>query len=110
MGNIRQWLAGIGLEQYAEAFEREQIDPDSALYLTEANLKDLGLPMGPRARFLSAIQALSPPARPTSPGAPPNGVAVQSPASADAERRQLTVMFCDLVGSTALANRLDPED
>lgn len=46
MGTIRQWLAGIGLEQYAEGFEREQIDPDSARYLTEANLKDLGLPMG----------------------------------------------------------------
>ena len=52
--SIRQWLAGIGLQQYAEAFECEQIDADSAAYLTDANLKDLGLPMGPRARFLAA--------------------------------------------------------
>src|SRR6266404_1705921 len=100
MGTIRQWLAGIGLEQYAEAFEREQIDPDSASYLTEANLKDLGLSMGPRARFLAAVQALSPSVRPTSLAITSDTVVAQSPAAADAERRQLTVLFCDLVGST----------
>ncbi len=106
MGSIRQWLAGIGLEQYAEAFEREQINPDSARYLTEANLKDLGLPMGPRASFVAALEALALSARASS-ASPPSGIAAQSPV--DAERRQLTVMFCDLVGSTALAQKLDPE-
>jgi class 3 adenylate cyclase/tetratricopeptide (TPR) repeat protein len=109
MGTIRQWLAGIGLEQYAQAFEREQIDADSAPYLTEANLKDLGLPMGPRARFLAAVQALSPSPRPTSVATPSGNAPEQGPATADAERRQLTVMFCDLVGSTVLAQNLDPE-
>ena len=109
MGTIQQWLAGIGLEQYAEAFEREQIDPDSARYLTEANLKDLGLPMGPRARFLAAIQAIAPSARALS-ASPPGGAASQSPSAADAERRQLTVLFCDLVGSTELSHRLGLEE
>jgi class 3 adenylate cyclase len=110
MGNIRQWLAGIGLEQYVEVFEREQIDPDSAPYLTEANLKDLGLPMGPRARFLAAIQALAPSARPASVATPSASVLEQFPAASDAERRQLTVLFCDLVGSTELSQRLGPEE
>ena len=112
MGTIRQWLTGIGLEQYAETFEREQIDVVSAPYLTESNLKDLGLPMGPRARFLAEVQALAPSARPTPMSvAPPSGsVVVQSPTVADAERRQLTVLFCDLVGSTELSHRLGPEE
>ena len=109
MGTIRQWLAGIGLEQFAEAFEREQIDPDSARYLTEANLKELGLPMGPRASFLASVQALASSARPTSIATPSGGVVAHSPAAADAERRQLTIMFCDLVGSTELSRKLDPE-
>ena len=109
MGTIRQWLAGIGLEQFAEAFEREQIDPDSVRYLTEANLKDLGLPMGPRASFLAAVQALASSARPTSLTTPSGGVVAHSPAAADAERRQITIMFCDLVGSTELSRTLDPE-
>ena len=107
MGTIGEWLAGIGLEHYAQAFEREQIDADSAPYLTEANLKDLGLPMGPRARFLAAIQS-----RDTQ---RPRAVSRKStePSSEghpSAERRQLTVLFCDLVGSTELSHRLGPEE
>lgn len=104
MGSIRQWLADIGLDTYADAFEREQIDADSTVYLTAANLKDLGLPMGPRARFLKAVQALARSARSLSPASPPGSSAAQSPAPADAERCQLTVSFCDMVGFTELAS------
>jgi class 3 adenylate cyclase/tetratricopeptide (TPR) repeat protein len=105
MSTIRQWLAGIGLEQYTEAFEREQIDPESAPYLSEENLKDLGLPMGPRVRFLSAIQAFAPVVPPS------RNLAAQSRAGVDdAERRQISVLFCDLVGSTDLSHRLGPEE
>ncbi len=111
MGTIRQWLAGIGFEQYVEAFEREQIDADSAPYLTDANLKDLGLPMGPRARFLAAVQTLAP--LPRSSVSSPEGTSgnpvAQSPPAVEAERRQLTVLFCDMVGFTALSEKLDPE-
>ena len=110
MGTIRQWLASIGLEQYAEAFEREQIDADSAPYLTEANLKDLGLPMGPRTKFLAAVQSLAPSTRPTFLATTPGSVVAQFPEPADAERRQITVLFCDLVGSTELSHCLGPEE
>ena len=105
MGDIRHWLTGIGLEQYAEVFEREEIDPASVRYLSDANLKDLGLPMGPRLRFLAAVQSLASPVSPIS----PVPSSASAPVAADAERRQLTVLFCDLVGSTELSHRLGPE-
>ena len=96
-------MAGdAGLVQHADLFEHEQIDLEAVRNLTEPNLKDLGLGMGPRVKLLAAIQAL----RETA-----HGSAVRKPPHApEAERRQLTVMFCDLVGSTALSQRLDPED
>src|SRR5215470_2403367 len=112
MTGIREWLRAHGLDSYAELFEREQIDVPAARHLTEAALKELGLPMGPRLKLLAAIRELA--------DAPiaEHDTAVETdvhgaPASASppyAERRQLTVMFCDLVGSTALAARLDPEE
>jgi len=112
MTGIREWLRAHGLDGYAELFEREQIDVPAARHLTEAALKELGLPMGPRLKLLAAIRELA--------NAPiaEHDTALETdvhgaPASASppyAERRQLTVMFCDLVGSTALAARLDPEE
>jgi class 3 adenylate cyclase len=97
---IADWLTEIGLEQYIDAFEREQIGLDLVPDLADADLVQLGLPMGPRKRVLKAAAAMS------------EVAAVRPPAafSGQAQRRQLTVMFCDLVGSTALSQSLDPED
>ncbi len=103
--DIDGWLRGIGLEQYAQTFRDNAIDADVLRDLTDDHLRELHLPLGARLRILRAIAALvtneQPPASPQiAPAAP----------RTDAERRQLTVMFCDLVGSTALSARLDPED
>jgi class 3 adenylate cyclase len=103
--DIRSWLAELGLGKYAEAFFSNAIDLDVVRELTEADLKDLGVDaMGDRKRLLRAIATL----------APANASAAQTTttplSSTDAERRQITVLFCDLVGSTALASRLDAED
>ena len=57
MSGIREWLDGLGLGEYAEAFEAERITPEALPHLSEANLKELGLPMGPRAQVLSAAKA-----------------------------------------------------
>ncbi len=109
MIDIRAWLAAQGLEQHAAAFAENAIDGDTLGTLTQDDLKELGVTaLGHRKRLLAAIAAL------TASGAPPAGVTTASPASAPApvaaERRQLTVMFVDLVGSTALSARLDPEE
>ena len=93
--DMAAWLKGLGLGQYVAAFRDAAIDAEVLPELTDEHLKDLGLPLGHRLRLLKAIAAL---------GA---GGPAHSPR---AERRQLTVMFCDLVGSTALSTRLDPED
>jgi class 3 adenylate cyclase/predicted ATPase len=103
---ITDWLRGLGLEQYASTFHDNAIDTEVLRELTADDLKDLGVSLvGHRRRLMSAIAALGAQA--------PAVVTARSrdaPAQADAERRQLTVMFCDLVGSTALSARLDPED
>jgi class 3 adenylate cyclase/predicted ATPase len=99
--DIAAWLRGLGLEQYEAAFRANDIDASVLPRLTSDDLKDLGVAsVGHRRRLLDAIGALGP---------EPTTVAVV-PVHAAAERRQLTVMFCDLVGSTALSTRLDPED
>src|SRR5438105_14490683 len=102
--DIAQWLRGIGLEQYASAFADNDIDGALLPELTAEDLLALGVvSVGHRRRLLSAIVALRGAQHPAEPQVAP------APA-ADAERRQLTVMFCDLVGSTALSLRFDPED
>jgi class 3 adenylate cyclase/tetratricopeptide (TPR) repeat protein len=103
MNDVRKWLQACGLGQYADAFEREQLDLEALPHLTEENLKDLGLPLGHRIKLLAAIRALS-----ESETAPAE--ASVGRAGGRAERRQLTVMFCDLVGSTRLSEQLDPEE
>ena len=111
--DIRDWLGELGLERYAEAFEENELDIDLLIDLSDADLKDLGVTaMGHRKKLLRAIEALSAtstPEKDNGEAAAASGESVPSP-SAEAERRQLTVMFCDLVGSTQLSERLDPED
>jgi class 3 adenylate cyclase/predicted ATPase len=100
------WLRSLGLEQYEAAFRENQIEVDVLPELTEQHFKELGVSLGHSLKMLRAIRELAGNA-PVK--APPAAVAERKPPDT-AERRQLTVMFCDLVGSTALATQLDPED
>src|ERR1700758_821326 len=101
--DVADWLKKLGLDQYEPAFRANEIDERILPSLTAEDLKDLGVGLvGHRRRLLDAIAALRSDV-PADMGRAPSG-------PADAERRQLTVMFCDLVGSTALSARLDPED
>jgi class 3 adenylate cyclase/predicted ATPase len=96
--DIGRWLRGLGLQQYEPSFHENAIDAETLPDLTEADLEKLGVLLGHRKRILRAIEDLH--------AAPPAAAA----SGRRAERRQLTVMFCDLVGSTELSSRLDPED
>ena len=104
--DVGDWLRSVGLGQYEVAFRDNEIDAEVLRELTDADLEKLGAPLGHRKRLLKAIAGLSVPAGGPSPSAAP----VSGPKADAAERRQLTVMFCDLVGSTAMSARLDPED
>jgi class 3 adenylate cyclase len=104
--DVAEWLRGLGLEHYAPAFRDNDIDGEVLRRLTADDLRDLGVAsIGHRRRLLEAIAALGEgqmaearlPAQPRD-------------AAGAAERRQVTIMFCDFVGSTALSARLDPED
>src|SRR6516162_6038762 len=109
--DIAAWLRGLGLEDYEPAFRDNRIDAEVLPDLTESDLTTMGLPVGPRRKLLKAIAALREGGLPSP--APEQPSERQTPAavpSSEAERRQLTVMFCDLVGSTELSARLDPED
>src|SRR5215468_3053356 len=101
-GDVAGWLASIGLGEYAQRFDENAIDLSVVGDLTEQDLKELGVLLGHRRKILRAIAELKE-GLPTPAGAQP------APRDA-AERRQLTVMFCDLVGSSALSACLDPED
>jgi class 3 adenylate cyclase/predicted ATPase len=120
--DIGNWLRGLGLAQYETVFRENAIDAAVLPSLTAEDLKDLGVTLvGHRRRLLDAIAALGAIDAPLVPSpaiAPIGGGLLPDPTApagerrvgAEAERRQLTVMFCDLVGSTALSARLDPED
>jgi class 3 adenylate cyclase/predicted ATPase len=113
--DIAGWLRSIGLEQYEQAFRDNAVDADVLPKLTDDHLKELGLPLGHRVRLLRAMGALSGASGPATttqntPDRRQQDARLEAPASPSAERRQLTVMFVDLVGSTSLAVRLDPED
>jgi class 3 adenylate cyclase len=110
--DVAAWLRRLGLEQYAPAFRDNDVDGEVLSELTADDLISIGVTsVGHRRKLLAAIAAL---------GAEPTRNLAQTAASAtsgslatpnvDAERRQLTVMFCDLVGSTELSSRFDPED
>ena len=107
--DIGQWLDGLGLAKYTSVFAEQEIGLSDARELTEADLKEMGLPIGPRRRLLRAIAELAA-QTPVSEASEVAEASVVSPAPAEAEHRQLTLMFCDLVGSTELSRRLDPED
>ena len=110
---VTAWLEELGLGQYADAFAENELDFDQLVDLSNEDMKDLGVTiMGHRKKLLRAInalQGLSAPAAIQDEAAVQSGP-VTSAASGEAERRQLTVMFCDLVGSTELSRQFDPED
>jgi class 3 adenylate cyclase len=109
--DIAAWLRELGLERYEQAFQENEIDVEILPKLTAEDLRDIGVTIvGHRRKLLEAIAALAEP--PSAPQAEPGALAKTAPRArpAEAERRQLTVLFCDLVGSTALAARLDPEE
>ena len=93
--DLGAWLRSLGLERYAETFRSNEIDQDILPELSEADLEKLGIPLGTRKRLLKAIAEL--------------GSAVVQPDLVE-ERRQITILFCDMVGSTSMSARLDPED
>jgi class 3 adenylate cyclase/predicted ATPase len=100
--DIVDWLRGLGLSQYAAVFRDNAIDLETLPELTEPDLEKLGVLLGHRKRVLRAAAALG--------AAEPPPAARPEPREAAAERRQLTVMFIDLVGSTELSAQMDPED
>src|SRR6202020_1955012 len=102
--DIAVWLRNLGLQQYEALFRENDIDAEGLSALTAADLEKIGVSLGHRKRLLKAVAALASPAAPL-PAATPI-----TPVADAAERRQLTVMFSDLVGSTALSAKLDPED
>jgi class 3 adenylate cyclase len=102
MPGITEWLSSHGLSEYADRFTKNRIDLSILPDLTDEDLKELGILLGDRRRILRLIAELAPkPQVPTIPGSRP---------LVGAERRQVTVMFADLVGSTALSAGMDPED
>jgi class 3 adenylate cyclase/tetratricopeptide (TPR) repeat protein len=104
MTEVGRWLREIGLSQHADLFDRRSIDFESLRSLTEQDLKELGLPPAPSQALLREIKLLASAA---------SAASVARPLSLPpdtAERRQLTIMFCDLVNSVALSTRFDPED
>ena len=105
MQQIADWLKTLGMSEYADRFTQNRIDLSVLPELTDQHLKDLGIALGDRLKMLRAIRELSS-AAPTTPQPPP----AQPKPQDTAERRQVTVMFSDLVGSTALSARMDPED
>ena len=107
MMRISEWLRGLGLERHADAFEAQEIDLEALPELSDEDLKDMGLPIGPRRKVLKAIRELGSEPRPID---QTHVAPAVTDHSLKAERRQITVMFCDLVGSTALTAKLDPED
>ena len=105
--DVGGWLRNLGLGQHEPAFIANAIDTDVLPELTEVDLEKLGIPLGDRKRILRAIRAITA-------GSPraltKTGIGGDPQNAQGAERRHLTVMICDLVGSTALSARLDPED
>jgi hypothetical protein len=130
--DIGGWLRSLGLEQYEAAFRENAIDADVLRDLTDQDLKDLGVVLGDRRRILRAIAALddAPAATPAGvahpasikaaptpimpapmpAAAPRTNAAAKSASEVAGERRYLTVLFCDLVGSTSISAQLDAEE
>jgi len=109
MNEVRTWLEGIGLAQYADAFEANEIDMGLLKQVDDQMLKDIGVAAaGHRLRLRNAIAELAQLSAVDVKAS--GGVAPPEASTISAERRHITVMFSDLVGSTALSARMDPED
>jgi class 3 adenylate cyclase/predicted ATPase len=115
--DVASWLRSLGLEKYEPVFRENEIDADVLPELTELDLEKLGVPLGHRKRLLKAIAALrddasvQPPAVTLAPAPPPAATPTgQQIVEPRGERRHVTVMFCDLVGSTSISAGLDAED
>ena len=109
--DVGGWLRGLGLGQYEEQFRDNKIDADLLPRLTVDDLKDIGVSVvGDRRRLLDAIAVIAGASPPADLPASPTKSAPSKGLQASAERRPITVMFCDLVGSTSLAAKLDAED
>src|SRR5262252_9725481 len=106
MQEIADWLEKLGMSEHAERFTEHKIDVSVLGHLTDQDLKDIGIPLGHRRKILTAIGELTGAAAATH--KPATGMAPDIQDAA--ERRQIAVMFSDLVGSTALSARMDPED
>jgi class 3 adenylate cyclase/predicted ATPase len=104
--DVGEWLHSLGLSQYETLFRQNDIDAEVLSELTDGDLEKFGVSFGHRKRLLKGIASLG------STEAAPKPAAPMPPQSSPdaAERRQLTLMFCDLVGSTAMSARFDPED
>ncbi len=113
---VGMWLDGLGLGRFRPIFEAQEIDVEALQDLTDPVLEAWGIPFGPRRRLLRAIAARTDRSATTPPssfdGTAPQLAAdsLPGPGRPGAERRQVTALFCDMVGSSALASRLDPED
>ena len=110
MAELREWLEARGLGRYADALLAQDIELDILPELTDADLTAAGLPVGARKRLLQAIEGLRNLADPATQSVGPPTIVPTTEPSTEAERRQLTVLFCDVVGSTRLAETLDAED
>ena len=108
MTNIEDWLKDLGLGEYCSVFADNDIDFDVLPDLADADLEKLGLTLGHRRKLLRAIAARKPAPGSSLDRSPE--IAATETATHEAERRQVTVVFCDLVGSTELANAVDPEE
>jgi class 3 adenylate cyclase len=106
MQDLAHWLEELGMSEYAQRFAENDIDASVLRHLTDENLKELGISLGHRVKLLAAIRQLG--RTPATVG--PTATATEPRPHDTAERRQVTVMFSDLVGSTALSARMDPED
>jgi hypothetical protein len=105
MQQIADWLGKLGMPEYAQRFAENGIDVSVLRYLTDQDLEKIGVLLGHRRKMLAAIAELVGAVQ-----APPQRALTESKPQDTAERRQVTVMFSDLVGSTALSARMDPED
>jgi SAM domain (Sterile alpha motif)/Adenylate and Guanylate cyclase catalytic domain len=112
MQQIADWLENLGMAEYAQRFADNKIDVSVLRHLTDQDLKDIGVALGHRRKILAAIaeRSAAPGPVPAPQSRPPEATTSPPTPETVAERRQVTVMFSDLVGSTALSARMDPED
>ena len=103
---IADWLGKLGLEQYAQRFSVNEIDVSVLPHLTDQDLNDIGIPLGHRRKILAAINQGAGSLQPIGEASK----VVEAKIQDAPERRFVTVLFSDLVGSTALSASLDPED